>query len=108
MGMHRQMHGGSCSSCHGVDREGQRLWPRFWIKAPALTNKALFDDDDHKDESDAHGDHASYDVESLRLAITNGLDPDGEQLNSAMPRWSMSQGDMDDLIAFLQQTHTHE
>ncbi len=44
MGMHRPMHGSGCATCHGDDREGRRLMPRFWIKAPALTSDALFGD----------------------------------------------------------------
>ena len=107
-GMHQQMHGGGCASCHGADREGQRLWPRFWIKAPPLTTDGLFGIDDHGKASDGHGDHVSYDNDSLRLAITAGLDPAGKKLNRAMPRWSMSTGDMDDLIAFLKQSHDHD
>ena len=107
-GMHRQMHGGGCASCHGADREGQRLWPQFWIKAPALSVDALFGDDAHDEGGDGHGDHASYDAESLRRAITRGLDPAGEPLDQAMPRWSMSPSDLDDLISFLSQSHDHE
>ena len=107
-GMHRQMHGGGCASCHGADREGQRLWPQFWIKAPALSVDALFGDDAHDEGGDGHGDHASYDAESLRRAITRGLDPAGESLAQAMPRWSMSPSDLDDLISFLSQSHDHE
>ncbi len=109
-GMHRQMHGGGCASCHGSEREGQRLWPRFWVKAPALSVGALFGDDAnaHDEGGDGHGDHASYDAESLRHAITRGLDPAGESLDQAMPRWSMSPSDMDDLISFLSQSHDHE
>lgn len=106
-GMHRQMHGGGCASCHGADRQGQRLWPRLWIKAPALSADALFGDDGDG-HSDGHGDHASYDTNSLRRAITLGLDPAGETLDRAMPRWSMSAADLDDLITFLQQSHDHE
>lgn len=31
-GMHVQMHGGSCASCHGVGRQGgARMMPRFWV-----------------------------------------------------------------------------
>lgn len=104
-GMHRQMHGGGCAVCHGAEREGQRLWPQFWIAAPALTPEALFADEH---ENDGHGDHGSYDGDSLRRAITDGVDPDGKQLDAAMPRWSISRPDLDDLIAYLQQSHTHE
>lgn len=107
-GMHRQMHGSGCASCHGDDREGRRLWPQFWTKAPALTAIALFGDNDHQDNSDGHGDHASYDSDSLSRAITQGLDPAGEKLGAAMPRWSMSDSDMNDLIAYLKQSHDHD
>ncbi len=104
-GMHRQMHGGGCAGCHGANREGRRLWPQFWIKAPALTPTALFDDD-HGD--DGHGDHAIYDAESLKRAITRGIDPSGQSLDAAMPRWRMNAADLDDLIAYLRQTHDHD
>jgi cytochrome c oxidase subunit 2 len=107
-GMHRQMHGGGCAGCHGADREGQRLWPQFWNKAPALSVDALFGDDGHGVGGDGHGNHANYDADSLRLAITQGLDPAGESLDSAMPRWSMSAADLDELITFLQQSHEHD
>lgn len=108
MNMHMRGHGSGCVTCHGAEREGRRLWPQFWIKAPALTVEALFADDAHDDSSDGHGDHGSYDSNSLRRAITHGIDPAGQQLNVAMPRWNMSPADMNDLIAYLQQTHTHD
>ncbi len=104
-GMHRQMHGGGCASCHGANREGRRLWPQFWVKAPALTPTALFGDD-HGD--DGHGDHAAYDADSLRRAITSGIDPSGRPLDEAMPRWRMRATDLDDLIAYLRQIHDHD
>ncbi len=102
---HMRMHGGGCATCHGAEREGGRIWPQFWIKAPALTAEALFASD-HDD--DGHGDHGVYDAESLRRAITEGEDPAGKQLDPNMPRWSMSRADLDDLIAYLQQSHSHE
>lgn len=107
-GMHQQMHGGSCASCHGTDREGQRLWPQFWIKAPALTAQALFESDAHETDGDGHGEHGSYDDESLRAAITRGIDPAGVRLDEVMPRWSMSPSDLNDLIAYLKQSHDHD
>lgn len=94
--MHAQMHSTSCASCHGDDRKGQRLYPRFWVVAPPLTRQALFEEHD-----DGHGDHQRYDRESLKRAISQGLDPAGEDLSSAMPRWRISEQDLDDLINFL-------
>lgn len=106
MNLHMRMHGTGCASCHGAEREGKRLWPQFWIKAPALTAEVLFESDAH--DEDGHGDHGSYDDESLRRAISQGIDPSGEQLNDAMPRWNMSTADLNDLIAYLKQTHNHD
>ena len=47
----------NCAVCHGANREGKRLWPQFWIKAPALTTEALFADNH---AGDGHGDHDNY------------------------------------------------
>lgn len=107
MNMHMRMHGTGCVTCHGTEREGRRLWPQFWIKAPALTAGALFESDAHEEGSNDHGEHGSYDDESLRRAITRGIDPAGDQLDDAMPRWTMSPDDLNDLIAYLKQSHDH-
>ena len=100
-GMHIRMHGGGCVSCHGTDRLGGRTMPRFWIKAPPLTPAALFKTDDDHSGDEGHGDHDAYNDETLRRAITDGRDPDNEQLDAAMPRWSMAAQDLADLIGFL-------
>ncbi len=42
-----------------------------------------------------------FDAEKFRLAVVEGQDPDGTQLNSDMPRWKMSDADLADLIVFL-------
>lgn len=98
MGHHRQMHGGGCAGCHGINREGERLWPQFWIHAPALTASALLSDD-HAEHG--HGDHGGYDDGTLRKAISDGLRPNGDALDGSMPRWSMSKEDLDDLVSYL-------
>ncbi len=99
--MHMRMHGGGCASCHGADRLGGRLMPRFWIKAPALTPSALFGAHNEPADQDGHGDHESYDDAALRRAITKGVDPGGKQLDPGMPRWSMAAQDLADLIDFI-------
>jgi mono/diheme cytochrome c family protein len=101
MNRHRQIHGGGCAVCHGAEREGKRLWPQFWIKAPALTAEALFSD---KHEHEGHADHGNYDTESLRMAITAGVNPMGEPFDAAMPRWTMSPADLKDLVTYLRQS----
>lgn len=44
---------------------------------------------------------SEFDAEKFRLAVVEGQDPDGTQLNPEMPRWSMSYDDLADVIAFL-------
>ncbi len=99
--MHMRMHGGGCASCHGADRLGGRLMPRFWQTAPALTPIALFGAHDEPADEDGHGDHESYDDATLRRAITKGVDPGGKQLDPGMPRWLMVEQDLADWIEFI-------
>ena len=98
--MHMQMMGGGCTTCHGSNRGGGRMMPRFWLSAPPLTREALFEN--HAAE-DGHGAHGSYDSETFRRAIFEGIDPSGEALDSLMPRWSMSERDLRDLLNYLKQ-----
>ncbi len=102
-GMHMGMMKGACADCHGADRQGGRLMPRFWKLAPALTAVALFKEKEHGKSvaDDDHGDHEGYTDKTLRRAITRGLDPSNKPLDGAMPRWLMSPKDLDDLIGFL-------
>ncbi len=67
-------------------------WPQFWLKAPALSVDALIGGDAHDEGGNGHRDHASYYANSLRRAIA------GKSLDPAMPKWSMSASDLDDLI----------
>jgi len=106
-GMHMSMMGGGCATCHGVNRQGRRLMPRFWIVAPPLTSDALFGGHDADEPEDGHGDHESYTEETLARAIRQGIDPNGDPIDLAMPRWSMSDGDMKDLIDYLKRKTNH-
>ncbi len=96
--MHLRMMGGGCATCHGSDRRGARMMPELWLEAPPLTRAALFGDHD-----DGHGNHESYDANTLHRAVSRGLDPDGTELSPIMPRWSMSDADWRDLLAYLSQ-----
>jgi hypothetical protein len=42
-----------------------------------------------------------YTEKSLKKAITMGLDPGGNELNSAMPRYNMSISDLNNLVSYL-------
>lgn len=47
-------------------------------------------------------EHEPYTDETIKRAITEGVEPNGEPLDWLMPRWSMSDEDLDDLIEFLE------
>jgi hypothetical protein len=44
---------------------------------------------------------SEFDAAKFKLAVTQGQDPDGTQLNSDMPRWNIGDDDLADLIAYL-------
>ena len=104
MSMGRQG-GMSCASCHGPDGRGNRYLAMGLVVTPDIRFDTLTAaDTDHAEEAeedeDEHG-HVPYDEESLKRAITQGVEPDGEPLNSFMPRWSISDRDLNDLVVFL-------
>jgi len=50
--------------------------------------------------------HPAFDEASVAKAIRQGIDPAGNELNMAMPRYSMSDNDMAALIAYLKRVST--
>ena len=105
------MQGGmTCASCHGPDGRGNRYLAMGQVVTPDIRYSTLADleEEDHLEDADAdhsgeeteHG-HIPYDEASIKQAIIQGIEPDGEPLNSFMPRWSMSDQDLDDLVEFL-------
>jgi mono/diheme cytochrome c family protein len=100
-GMQR-MRGGemSCATCHGPDASGGTV-PMMMgsIKAPDIRWNHLVEEqhlDEHNEE------HPAYTAESFKRAVTQGLDPSGEELHWMMPRWVMTDTQLDDLIDYLQ------
>jgi len=81
------------------------MMPWFWVVAPAITAEALFG---NHDQANGHGDHQAYTETSLQRAIIEGIDPSGKRLDDAMPRWSMSERDLDDLLQYLQGDREHD
>jgi cytochrome c oxidase subunit 2 len=53
------------------------------------------------DDGEPEMEHLPYDEETFKQAVTRGLDPGGDALDSDMPRWRMSEADLEDLIAYL-------
>ncbi|HEV2851474.1 MAG TPA: ABC transporter substrate-binding protein [Thermoanaerobaculia bacterium] len=90
-----------CAGCHGRDGKGR---PEGGVAPSDLTWAALT-----KPYGVTHPSgrkHPPYDVRLLKRAISLGIDPAGNALHVAMPRFRMSLQDMDDLVAYIQQLGT--
>ena len=85
------MMGGGCASCHGADGRGGtiKMMTGTAIKAPDVTYGALIGD--------------GFTDATIRRAIRDGLDESGKRLDEAMPRWQMSDADLDATIAYLKE-----
>lgn len=98
----------ACASCHGTDaRGGLHTMHMEPMDAPNIRWQALVEheSDPHEDTTEtgpAHDVDIGYEFDTFRLAVTEGLHPDGEPLNSDMPRWRMTEADMQDLVEYLQ------
>jgi mono/diheme cytochrome c family protein len=96
MGM---MRGGmmACATCHGADGRGGQVQMMMRVfEAPDIRYQTLISAE-HGEEME----HEPYTDETIKQAITQGVEPDGEPLDWPMPRWSMSDQDLEDLLAFL-------
>ena len=92
----------ACADCHGPDgRGGQHVMHMTAMDGPDIRWSALTEAEhgDHGDEEEM--EHPPYDEETFERAVTRGLDPGGDALDPAMPRWRTSEQDLDDLIAYL-------
>ena len=78
----------ACASCHGPDGRG------------GVHSMGMMQVMDAKDIrwSVLEGE---FDAEKFRLAVTEGQDPNGTQLNTDMPRWKIGSDDLADLIDYL-------
>lgn len=90
-----QVHGGGCVDCHGPEGRGGYPVPMTNQVAPDIRYNTL------ASEKHEEMEHPPYTEALLKQAITKGLDPAGKPLNYAMPRWEMSERDLDDLVDYL-------
>jgi len=90
-----------CAGCHGRDGKGK---PEGGVTPSDLTWTALT-----KPYGVTHPGgrkHPPYDAKLLKRAVAMGVDPAGNALHVAMPRYRMSLQDMEDLTAYLRQLGT--
>ena len=98
----------SCASCHGQDAVGGvHMMHMQVMDAPDIRWSALAGEDgeghaSEGDREDEHAEaHAGYDLANFRMAVVEGKHPNGERLSAEMPRWQISDGDLEDLAEFL-------
>lgn len=91
------MHGGSCVNCHGTDGKGGSSVMMSPVIPPDIRYNVLTSEE-HNDEEE---EHPPYNNETIKQAIRDGLDPAGESLDIIMPRWDLSDSDMNDLLEYL-------
>ncbi len=97
----------SCASCHGTDARGGRHRMHMDVMdAPNIRWVALSPDGEHNEadgeDADDHGEHdEAYSIDTFRSAVVDGVHPDGQRLSSDMPRWSLSESDLQDLADYL-------
>lgn len=95
-GMMMGMMRANCAQCHGDDGRGRRT---MMFTTPNITYRNLTDPQGML-EPDGERGH-TYTEATIKRAITQGLDAEGEPLDSRMPRWGMDEQDLGDLVDYL-------
>jgi ABC-type branched-subunit amino acid transport system substrate-binding protein len=91
----------TCGGCHGVKGEGKT---EGGVTAGNLQWENLTKPYGHTHPSGRQ--HGAFDEMSFARAVTGGVDPKGNTLQVAMPRYRMSAEDMADLVAYLKRIET--
>ncbi len=95
----------TCASCHGADgRGGIHTMHMQVMDAPDIRWSTLSSGDhgDHDEDGQEEHGEAAYDRDDFFRAVRDGIEPSGHMLSNDMPRWNMSDEDMEDLLHFLE------
>ena len=85
-----------CGNCHGPDGLGR---PEGGLVPPNIQWSELTKPYGHVHPPSRK--HGAFDARTLERAITDGVDPAGNALDAAMPRYRMSERDVKSLIAYI-------
>jgi hypothetical protein len=100
-GMNRMMSGGmACVDCHGADGRGGTIRMMMGTYTAPDIRYAVLTGEEHEN-GEGEEEHPPYTDETIKRAITEGIDPAGEELEWPMPRWEMSASDLNDLLEYL-------
>ena len=90
------MQGVGCAMCHGADAKGMKM---MMMDVPALRWETLTNPLGYTHPNGR--EHAAFTESSFKTCVLAGFDPGGNQLSTMMPRWQMSNEDLDELIDYL-------
>lgn len=91
----------TCAGCHGLRGEGKT---EGGVTAGNLTWTNLVKPYGHAHPSGRK--HSAFDEKLFTRSVVQGLDPAGNELAVAMPRYEMASEDIADLIAYLKRIET--
>jgi ABC-type branched-subunit amino acid transport system substrate-binding protein len=90
-----------CANCHGSDGLGR---PEGGVRPANITWSELTKAYGHIHDNGRR--HPAFDDASLKRALTEGIDPAGNPLDGAMPRFNISRRDFESLLAYLKKLET--
>jgi mono/diheme cytochrome c family protein len=94
-----RMGGMSCVDCHGEDgRGGERTMMFGGVEIPDIRYSVL-----SGPRSEDSTSEPGWTDRDIARAIRDGIEPDGVQLKAPMPRWDMTDAEIDDVIAYLKE-----
>ena len=83
----------ACVNCHGSEGKGGTInMMMLRLDVPNITWTEL---------TAQVSDHPPFTEETVKRAITQGVDESGAALKYYMPRWQMSDNDLNDLVNYL-------
>jgi ABC-type branched-subunit amino acid transport system substrate-binding protein len=85
----------ACGNCHGADGKGR---PEASVLPPDVTWEELSKPYGHSHSNRRHG---AFTAATLGRALNEGLDPEGNGLDWAMPRYALSRSEIAALAAYL-------
>lgn len=92
----------ACASCHGADgRGGLHTMHMQLMDAPDIRFAALSSHEVNESAPHSEDHEGDYSLETFRMAVVDGQHPDGDAIDTDMPRWQLSDSDLADLFRFL-------
>jgi mono/diheme cytochrome c family protein len=101
-GSFRMMHPIACVNCHGTNGQGGRIHMMMQnFDVPDISWHKLIEEEHEEEDEEEHEEHPPYTEETIKIAIIKGINPAGEPLDEEMPRWKMTDNDLNDLVNFM-------